>query len=480
MKKSNQNRLNINVGAMVVLVLAVLVGFSVSGDKASSLSSKSESDVLAITTTSLNLSKNLVDNFKSEKIDTSKWSIFKNGNVGVKQNTTNNLVITVPSGSVDGKTAKIGSLNSKQKLTAGDNFSIVTTVYRPTVTGDGIGASGIRFTSEGNKNDEGATISWLVNSKKEGKVYFYVIGSNGKRIETKVANLNSNQAVFKLDRANNTYIAYYKSGNDTSNDTDWVSLGKIEDASLGGAGYISLFANNSGASSQYPSVHSRFDSVSIRWESGASTLNTFADSFSNGVVESEWKKRTSTGATVDENSNNNLVLSIPAGAVSGKAGNIYLKRLSPRIPDNKDFSLNTIMYKPVVSGSGLTASGLSFASSDDESKEAVKLMWHVGGSTNKLTFAVRNNKGVMVETASVKVKPNVNQLTLRLVRRGDKYSAWYRVGDADSDFIKIGSDRDLVFGTNGNVGLFTTNLGSLLRYPAVSVRFDSVNGSVEK
>lgn len=468
------------VGALVVLVLAVVVGSSVSGERFFSHSNSSDSDVLALTTTNSDLSSNFKDNFKSTAIDVSKWTVLKTGNTGVKQSATNNLVINVPAGSLDGKTSKSGRLVSKQLLGEGDNFRVVSVLYRPVVTGEGLGVTGVRFGSDDKKNDEGAIISWNVNSNKEGKLYFYVKGSDGKRIETKVVNLNSNQAVFRLDRVNDVYFAYYKTGNDTTSDKDWTSLGKVDNSSLGASGFVTLFANNAGEAGKYPAVLSRFDSLSLAWEGGVSTLNKFADSFSNKVVEEQWKKRLTPGSTIVENASDNMVMRIPSGVVSGKPGSAYLKRLSPRIPANKDFSLNTLIYKPVVSGSGLSASGLSFVSSDEEDKEAAKLMWQVGGSTNKLVFAVRNDKGVMSETALIKLKQNVKSLTMRLTRRGDKYSAWYRTGDGDTDFIKIGSDKDLVFGSEGTVGLFSTNLGSLLRYPSVAVRFDSVSGSVEK
>lgn len=422
------------------------------------------------------LTEHFTDAFKADAINTEKWTVNKSGDASITQTAANNLRIDIPAGSVNGK-AKGAGLTFKEKFKEYGDFRVVAVVYRPVVTGEGVGMTGIRFASSGSADDEGAVIRWQVKGTTS-KVVFVVTAADGTRLESQADDLPSNIAVLRLERINKKYRAYYKTGRDTSGDVPWKELGQEQNSTLGNEGRVILFTNNAGADSKFPKVVGRFDTVNIGWEGEPKNTITFSDAFANGVLAKQWVAKGSAGAVARETKADNLNLTVPAGAVGGKPGYMRVTRKSPTVGSDKDFSFTAVMFKPTVTGEGRGAAGLSFNSATSVDDEAAQIRWVVEGATSKLVFTVRNPDGTLAERAEASVTQN--KLTLRLVRKDDKYTAWYRTGDSDTDFVQIGHEENAVFGANGFVGLFANNLGVGGKYPRVTGRFDQVNGSVEK
>ncbi len=424
-----------------------------------------------------NLTESFVDAFKADRINTDKWTVQKSTDARVSQTANNNLRMEIPT-LADGGRPKYGRLVFNEVIKDEGDFRATAVVYRPIVTGAGAGATGIRFISRGVDDDEGALIEWRVNGS-QSTVSFSVKGEDGKRLESQAEPLTTNIAVFRLDRINKKYSAFYKLGSDTTADTGWKALGQEQNANLGSDGKIVLFTHNVGAGDTYPSVAGRFDNASIRWEGSPSDRIGFSDAFANGVVASSWGMTATTGSTAQERASDKLALIVPPRAVANKPGRIILKRNQPVVKNGKDFAVQALLNKPVVTGEGTGATGISFTSAGNED-EAAQVRWVAGTDVSRVVFLVRTSSGTLVEREAVNLNDNVKSLTLRLTRSGDKYSGFYRRGDSDADFVRIGAEESVSFGADGKIGLFATNMGTSGKYPRVLGRFDLVNGSVAK
>jgi len=88
--------------------------------------------------------------------------------------------------------------------------------------------------------------------------------------------------------------------------------------------------------------------------------------------------------------------------------------------------------------------------------------------------------GTTAEVANVSLDASIKKVTLRLSRMGDKYAAFYRTGDNDTDYIAIGNSTSSNFGAAGHVLLMVNNVGVNGAYPRVVGRFDTASGSVSK
>lgn len=424
------------------------------------------------------LTEAYTDNFNTGSVDSTKWDTVVRGSTNVAVSGTDKLRIQVPEGAVEGKRQR-GALVFKETIEEKGDFRILVVVQRPRVTGDGTGVAGIKFSSSGNDDDEGATIQWRVNGASS-KAVFIVRAADGTVMESQEVDVVANVAILRLDRVNKRYTAYYKLGDDLTNDTRYQQIGEERAATLGNQGVVSLFAHNSGAAGKFPAVLARFDTARVRWQGGAATHIGFNDSFANGVVGAKWTENRTAGTVIRENANNNLSMRLEAGSAGTRSRHAYLVRNEPTIPQGKDFRLTAVVRKPSVTGSGRGYSGLRFVSAGNTDDEGAMVRWVVGNNVNQLVFTVRAPDGSQAEKARVDVAANVNQLTMRLDRKGNIYSGWYRIGDGDESYIKIGEAESANFGANGKVSLTSNNMGNGGNYPAVVSRFDHVNGSIQK
>lgn len=431
------------------------------------------------------LTRSLGDAFKTDVLNLDTWTPHAVEGATIIQTSKDNLRITVPSGNLNSK-AKSANISYKELIAQNGDFRVVTVLYRPLVTGEGTGVSGIRFASKGSENDEGATIQWRVNGAKS-TVLFSVRGADGKKLESQQDDLTTNVAVLRIDRVNKKYRAFYKVGNELTGDVGWKRLGDEFDASLGNEGYVSLFTSNTGVGDKFPKVAGRFDQVNISWEDASVPQSQlkFSDAFANGNVGKLWKVGGSDGAQIYENPNDNLIMPVLAGAKGTKPRYSLLNRAEPVVGVGKNFMFQTSMFKPtvVVSDVGVGFAGIRFVSTASDDDEGATVRWMVGKQKNgsadvavsKLIFAVRGSESQSVDLPAAK-----NKITARLVREGTTYKAWYRTGDSDSDWIMIGHEVSGNFDANGKVGLIVSNVGSDSKFPRVVGRFDQVNGSISK
>lgn len=474
-KKFTAKKLNlVSVVSFVTLLLILVSVFVLSG---------SFSDLITtITKTKASranprVTESFTDAFKDGVINEEKWVTSKSTGVVVTETQADNLRFDIPAGAIDNK-ARSGSLTMKELLKGDGDFRATAVVYRPLVTGDGTGITGIRFSSKGADDDEAAIVRWQVNGTSS-KAVFLVNGADGTRMLTQQVDVPGNIAILRLDRINKKYRAFYKVGRDMSGDTSWVSLGSEMNATLGNEGRVSVFTSNTG--DKFPKVVGRMDQFSLGWEGDPATRVSFSDAFADGVLGKNWKVGKTDGAQVYENKNDNLILSLTSGSVNSKPRYARITRLSPVVPDGKDFTLNTTVYKPTVVGEGSGLSGLGFVSTGNIDDEAATVRWIVSGTAvSRLAFAVRAPDGSLSEQTSVNLAATVKRVTLRLVRVGDRYTAFYKTGDSDVDFIRIGNDASSNFGAAGHVILMVNNIGAGNKFPRVVGRFDGASGSVSK
>ncbi len=429
------------------------------------------------------------DFFKTDAIDTDKWVLSKSGNdVLVAQTGANNLRIDIPAAS-DTDKAKAMSLTFKQLMKDNGDFRFIVSAYKPITTGAGPGVEGIRFSSKGKNNDEGASVRWVVNGDAS-TVSFNVAAPDGTNIEKKAMPIKGNIALLKLERINKTYRASYKVGNDMD-ESNWTILGEEANQTLGADGYLALFASDGGDKNKHAKVIARFDNAFIGWEGKPAptpSAYNFGDAFGDGSIGPKWKASAVQGTAVVETKADNLVMNLTPGSVNNKPRSGWVIRTAPVVGNDKNFVINTAMYKPEVSGEGYGQSSLSFQSTGALDDEAAAVRWVVSEKekVSRLVFAAQAPDGSLIGERGVLDIKNLNakRLTLRLVRRQvdgkTRYAAFYRVGDGDQDWVRIGNEEDGNLGGDGHFVLSTSNMGANKKFPKVIGRFDSVSGSVEK
>jgi len=375
-KPSAAKRNLLSVVSFITLLLILVSVFILSGSFSDIVTTIAKSKA---SRANPKITQSFVDAFKDGVINDDKWTISKTDGVSVTETTADNLRFVVNEGSVDGK-VKAGTLVLKELLKDNGDFRAVAVVYKPVVTGEGTGVTAIRFSSKGTDDDEAAVVRWQVNGTSS-KIIFLVNGADGKRMETQAVDIKSNIAVLRLDRINKKYRAFYKVGRDTSGDTNWVALGAEADASLGNEGRVSITTHNAGVGGKFPKVIGRMDQFGLSWEGDPSTQTRFSDSFADGALGKNWKVTMSQGAQVYENKNDNLIMSLTSGGINGKPRSARAVRVTPQVPEHKDFTMNTSLYKPTVVGAGQGMSGLGFVSTGNIDDEAAMVRWVMSVNT---------------------------------------------------------------------------------------------------
>lgn len=470
--------------AIVVIAGSVITILNIAVNTTNTTVTKSQATMLQP-----KLTERYGDNFKTSAINADKWAVGKTGtDVTAGQTETNNLRIDIPAGK-DTDKAKAASLTFKQLMKDNGDFRFIVTVYKPLTTGAGPGVSGIRFSSKGSNSDEGAAVRWVVNGDAS-TISYSVASPDGTTIEKKSVPVKSTIALLRLERINKTYRASYKVGNNMD-DNNWTILGEESNQSLGADGYVALFASDGGDKNKHPKVVARFDGAYLAWEgkpAPSPTTNNFTDTFGSGSIGPKWKASATAGTAVIETNSDNLTMNVSAGGISNKARAGWVVRTQPIIGNDKSFAINAVIYKPIVKGDGQGATSLSFQSTGSLDDESAAIHWVVSekDKTSKLVFAVRAPDGTLSgERASTDIKDlKANRLTVRLARRKmgniSKYTAFYRIGDADQDWVAIGNEADGNLGGDGHIVLSTSNMGASKKFPGVVGRFDAVTAMIDK
>lgn len=464
----------------VSLLLMNVSSFSLLNPKASALTPK--------------LSRRYTDNFKSETINEDFWKTSKvtKGDatkIAIKTTTLDNLAMVLPAD----KDSSWAGLLMKDPVKDLDDFRLDAVIYRPQVTGAGTARVGIQFRSAGDENDEVAGLFWRATSGSSAdEIVFYVNGGGGKRRITQTVKMESKSAVLRLVRVNKTYVAYFKNGTDLTGDSPWQLVGQCTETKdcnkgLGKGGTLLLQSYNGEDKDKYPQVITRIDTAIVAWEDASYTppaKASFSDAFANQTVSKLWKQNVSDGAKITETKGENLVFSIPDTNTSSKVGYARVRRTSPTVGIEKDFSYTATVYKPTVKSAGAGFGGISFVSASNENKESASLRWIVTENASYLSFSVVDRKGTSVEKARKDI--SASRVTLRLSRFGTKYRAFYRTGnDGDSAWINVGDvAEEETLGESGVFIISASNLGVKVdgkeKFPAVVFRVDSAYGNVEK
>lgn len=433
-----------------------------------------------------------IDAFKDGKVNADKWDVSANEDVSVQETTADNLRVDIPGIPVSKKAvAKRGTLVFKEKFKKNADFRVTVIMYRPIINKDGAGQSGIAFSSASKLDDEAASIVWKVASDSgsvSSKIIFDVKAPNGDSMIHKEADLRSNIAVLQLTRVNGYYRGAYHPGADLTGDVEATVLGEIQNAELGDDGKVRILTNNAGTKTK---VIGRFDTAYVYWQANNKPTPTsdqalFTDNFGDGVVNTKWTTHATSGSTTQENTEKNLAITVLAGAVDGKAGNVQITRNEPVVGTLKNFVFTAWVYKPSWVGGGLGAAGLRFQSSSAANKEAAHVSWRTGKDASgklvsRLVFVVTDRTGKQVEVDGVNLKDGVIKVALQLRRTGTKYAAFYKLnpGDPDTAAVAIGSEKEASFGEDGRFGLFVSNLGQNGKYPFVAAQFDFARAVVK-
>ncbi len=406
------------------------------------------------------------ETFGNGLIDAGKWKVTKSDDVTVTETTGDNLRIVVPAGAVAGK-SRNGKLMYKETVSQGKNFSYSARLYKPIVTGAGMGRTSVRFVDNNKTDAEGASISWEVSGGTSQLVYRVNIG--GSITESSVA-VVGNSAQVVLKRAGNEYSASYRM-NSFDDDTAFETLGEAVTSTAVNGGRLTLGVENTGVGG-FPRVVGRVDNVILT--SNLTSSNVFSDNFAS-IDSGKWSANAK-GGSAQSIANGNLVMNVPAGTTPA-ARNKFLNVSSASITADKRAVAIVEMFKPKATGAGTAISGIGFSSTGTVDDEGASIRWEVNGASSKLVFVVKNAQGKVEEKASVDISGNRNRLTAKLVHADGGYIAMYRLGaglDDDSGFVKLGAERDPKLGAAGQYSLFATHAStSGVKAPAVVTKFDS-------
>lgn len=415
------------------------------------------------------------DRFGDGLIAKALWNVSKSDGVTVVETKSDNLRVTIPVGAVSGK-PRNAIMSYKEMVSAGQDFTMSTRLYKPIVSGSGIGRSGIRFGGGDGNESEGLLLYWEVSGTTSEIVF--VVNAGGTNVSTQRIAASGSQIQLMLKRTGTEYSAAYRSDN-FDDDNPLVAVGEsvVSPGQVGGK--VRLFVTNVGEGSNYPRVVGRFDSVTITSNLSSQVI---ADNFDeNGALEAAKWGVQERGSVDLRKANGNLIMHIDAAQLSGENTTLNPSSLravsTAEITKDKRGVAIVEVFKPNVPGPGTGMVGLSFNSESDKNEESASIRWVVTGNTSKLVFAVRNAAGKVVERESVTLGANRNRVTLRLTHGDGKYNAQYRLGpglDDDTGFKTLGTEVNPRLGAKGAFGIFAVNtvVGNL-KSTEVTGKFDS-------
>lgn len=423
-----------------------------------------------------NVNEHFTDVFNNEKINGNRWRVLTSDGVKIAETPANNLNIIVPGNSLNGK-AKAGRLHFKQTIGDTDDFAINVSMYKPIITGNGVGTAGIIFSSSDTGDDESVNLKWIV-SGSISKLQMTIKATDGTTINSKSVDVQAAKLTMRLSRNKETYSAQYRIGSD--DDNNFILIDSKTNPNLGAAGRLSVFSSNVGQDQKFPKVVSRIDNVTIAWYDPTkpdSKRTSLVDKFSDEVIDADrWTISKPTGTSIIENKVNNLSMSLSAGANDGKA---KVTRLTTKeaIPQQKDFQLLTQIIKPIIGGDGIGRVGVQYITNGSLNDERASVIWEIDRQgANKLIFVTTKANGDIEHRKAIDLNSNVNRVVVRMVRNDKGYTAMYKIGlnDPDSLWKSLGTAK-LTNSTGGKIQLFCSNVGTNSKYPKLVGRFDYFN-----
>lgn len=211
----------------------------------------------------------LSDNFAADgSMDSGKWAVSTKGVAGTLGKTGGNLTMTVPSA-----TKPAASEFAPNAVRATSNADVakdtrgvaVVELFKPKATGAGSAITGLSFNSESDKNDESASVRWVVTGNSSSKLVFVVRNASGKVVERASANLpnGKGRVTVRLVHGDGTYTATYRVGPGLDDDSNFKMLGSEKNPKLGAKGSFGIFATHDNSGTTAPEVVGKFDSFRV-------------------------------------------------------------------------------------------------------------------------------------------------------------------------------------------------------------------------
>ena len=163
----------------------------------------------------------------------------------------------------------------------------------------------------------------------------------------------------------------------------------------------------------------------VKWNMGAQQPEVFeigqtyaprvvvSDNFaSNAINTSLWNVKSSSLAKVTQSSANNLVIDIAkvTAKTAYTSGGLTLKE---KITQN-DFTFDATFFKPISSGSGISAEGIKFLMAGKDNDGLVSMTWRYMNGGYYLTYSVEKANGSVVDSQLVAFSKD--KTTLRISR----------------------------------------------------------------
>ncbi len=198
------------------------------------------------------------DSFTNGEINQNNWQVDTTDGTSVSQNQSDNLVMRITAGSQNNK-VKAVSLVSKTVVDDNKNMNVTTQMFKPVVTGEGTGRSGMQFLTKAQDNEGSSSIFWEVTGNSS-KLIFIVQGKKGKTLAREEVELASdvNKVALRISRNKDGYIAMYK--DHLKNDEGgWKRFSNRVVTKATDKGNFRIFTSNVGRDKKYPEVRGRFD-----------------------------------------------------------------------------------------------------------------------------------------------------------------------------------------------------------------------------
>ncbi len=423
-----------------------------------------------------NVNTSFWDNFKGGNLNGKRWKVYYNTpSVKVMEGNRDNLSISSVKGSHN-SSAKAGGIQFNTTIPKDSDFRIITSIYKPSITqGNGEINGGISFNPSNTNEENDIKVFWRIDSNSTNQIVMSYKNKDGKVIELGKVNIENNvtKVQLRLIRVKTTYLAKYKlSGDD---DESYITIGQTSDIKSAKDGIVKIFGSNVGKGSNFPGYKIRVDTTSVGWyDKNYPKRDILSDNFSGlNVNTKKWTISTTKGTAINIGIGRNLVESITAGSndEKPKIASITTKDV---ITQGKSFVVDTQILKPIVSGEGIGKTGIEYITSDTTNLEKVSVIWSVGANTSQLIYLVQDSEGNIKVNKGVELAKDTSKIIVRIKRDEDGYSATYKEKIDDDEPSKSLNEKILLQNLkDGQIRLFTTNVGYKDKFPSVKGRFDT-------
>lgn len=198
--------------------------------------------------------------------DSDNFNVVTTGKAAEPEKRNGNLIMRLPA-AADAKERSSVRVVAKNTIPNDRRGASTVELFKPQVNGEGQGNVGLTYVSDGEKNDESASVRWVV-SGDTSRLIFVVADGSGKTAERQVVQVPPKvvRMTVKLVHADDKYIAWYRFGAGGDDDQAYKKLGEESAPKLGAKGRFVLFtAQQPAKNGKYPGVTGRFDSFRVTY-----------------------------------------------------------------------------------------------------------------------------------------------------------------------------------------------------------------------